>query len=229
MTSTSGPTGADHSTSSSSADPAGAAASRSDVEPAPADTEDPKDTEDTEERQTVSIPALEDTSDVLTDGGPPAGDPGDHRGQPWSTSPGSQALDQESGTDEDIAPARTEGKPEAERAPEPDDESADDDTSTASSAAFDHATERDGATPGEQTSRGRRESGYDEVVDGGFGIGSAAPIADGAQPLGHPVKAWHDRKSYLMPGDQGYDDGRPDLWFYNEESARRAGFRPAHG
>ena len=35
---------------------------------------------------------------------------------------------------------------------------------------------------------GRRMSGFDEVVDGGFGLGSAAPIDDGAQPLGHDVK-----------------------------------------
>ena len=33
----------------------------------------------------VSVPALEDTDDVLVGGGTPGDDPGDHRGQPWST------------------------------------------------------------------------------------------------------------------------------------------------
>ena len=45
------------------------------------------------------------------------------------------------------------------------------------------------------------------------------------QPLGHDVKASRDGSTFLNPGDEGYDDAEPDVWFYNEESARRAGFR----
>ena len=78
------------------------------------------------------------------------------------------------------------------------------------------------------TSVERRISGFDEVYDGGYGIGSAQPIHDGAQPLAHPVKAWTDRKSFVAPGDEGYDGAEPDVWFYNEDAARRAGFR-RHG
>ena len=67
-------------------------------------------------------------------------------------------------------------------------------------------------------------SGFDEVVDGGFGLGSAAPIADGAQPLGHAVKGRREGTTFVGPDDAGYDDVEPDVWFYNEEAARRAGF-----
>ena len=57
-----------------------------------------------------------------------------------------------------------------------------------------------------------------------FGLGSAAPIADGAQPLGHAVKGRRDGRTFVGPDDAGYDDVEPDVWFYNEEAARRAGF-----
>ena len=62
-------------------------------------------------------------------------------------------------------------------------------------------------------------------VDGGYGIGSAAPLEGGVQPLGHDVKASRDGSTFLVPGDEGYDDAQADVWFYNEESARRAGFQ----
>ena len=91
------------------------------------------------------------------------------------------------------------------------------------------------ATPADEATRptrstepqqsGPRVSTFEEVVDGGFGIGSAAPLEDGVQPLGHDVKASRDGSTFLVPGDEGYDDAEPDVWFYNEESARRAGFR----
>ncbi|NUQ32323.1 MAG: hypothetical protein HOP99_05830, partial [Dermatophilaceae bacterium] len=80
---------------------------------------------------------------------------------------------------------------------------------------------------GEQASPspvGRRVSEFDEVVDGGFGLGSAAPIDDGAQPLGHAIKGTREGATFLGPDDEGYDDAEPDVWFYNEEAARRAGF-----
>ena len=74
---------------------------------------------------------------------------------------------------------------------------------------------------------GHRVSTFEEVVDGGFGIGSAAPLEGGVQPLGHDVKASRDGSTFLVPGDEGYDDAQADVWFYNEESARRAGFHRA--
>ena len=42
----------------------------------------------------VSVPALDDRDDVLVAGGPPDNDPGDHRGQPWATTPGDPGLDE---------------------------------------------------------------------------------------------------------------------------------------
>jgi hypothetical protein len=82
-------------------------------------------------------------------------------------------------------------------------------------------------TDAQTTQRGQRlVSRLDEVTDGGHGVGSAAPITDGAQPLGHPVKAWRDTMTYVMPGGIGYEGGQPDVWFDSQQAARAAGFRP---
>ena len=63
-----------------------------------------------------------------------------------------------------------------------------------------------------------------EVMDGGYGWGSAAPIADGAMPVGHPVKAnWHWMK-FQAPGDPWYDRMTPDVWFVDAQTARDNGF-----
>lgn len=74
---------------------------------------------------------------------------------------------------------------------------------------------------------GRRTSSLDEVRDGGYSVGSAAPIEDGAMPLGHPVKAWNDTKTYKAQGHPGYDDAEPEVWFTDERAAQRAGFSAA--
>jgi len=74
---------------------------------------------------------------------------------------------------------------------------------------------------------GRRISDLEEVSDGGFGMGSAAPIADGAQPLGHAVQAYRDTMTFRVPEAPGYDSREPDVWFFDEDSARRAGFTPS--
>ncbi|HET8595418.1 MAG TPA: hypothetical protein VFM07_09230, partial [Intrasporangium sp.] len=73
----------------------------------------------------------------------------------------------------------------------------------------------------------RRISSFEEVRDGGYGMGSAATIEDGAQPLGHAVKGVRGSGTYLTPGSQGYEDVEPDVWFYDEQSARNAGYRSA--
>ncbi|MGN6752993.1 MAG: sunset domain-containing protein [Intrasporangium sp.] len=70
----------------------------------------------------------------------------------------------------------------------------------------------------------RRISDFEEVRDGGYGVGSAAPIGDGAQPLGHAIKGVRGSRTFLAPGAQGYEDVEPDVWFYDEQSARNAGF-----
>lgn len=71
---------------------------------------------------------------------------------------------------------------------------------------------------------GRRVSGFLELRDGGFGVGSAAPIEGGAQPLDHPVQAYRDTMTFWAPGDAGYDSEEPDVWFYDEGAAERSGF-----
>jgi hypothetical protein len=72
-----------------------------------------------------------------------------------------------------------------------------------------------------------RISELHEVVDGGFGIGSAATLADGAQPLGHPIKANVDTKTYQDLHSPWYDETEPDVWFLDPGFAERAGFRRA--
>ena len=76
---------------------------------------------------------------------------------------------------------------------------------------------------------GRRISGFLELRDGGCGVGSAAPIEDGAQPLDHPVQAYRDTMTFREPGVPGYDSAEPDVWFYDASAAERSGFRPADG
>ncbi|MGB7818521.1 MAG: hypothetical protein WBL35_07260 [Ornithinibacter sp.] len=80
-----------------------------------------------------------------------------------------------------------------------------------------------------QEGAGRRISAFTELRDGGFGVGSAAPLADGAQPVDHPVQAYRDTMSYRVPGDSGYDSTEPDVWFYDESAAERSGFSRSQG
>ncbi|GAB3587439.1 PRC-barrel domain-containing protein [Calidifontibacter terrae] len=82
----------------------------------------------------------------------------------------------------------------------------------------------DGSTGG--ATGGRRISGYDEVVDGGYSVGSAAPIHDNAQPLGHGVRAWQDTMSF-RDGDETDGEREPDVWFLDSNAAQNAGFHPA--
>lgn len=83
-----------------------------------------------------------------------------------------------------------------------------------------------GGQPGSGASS-RRVSELDEVRDGGYSVGSAAPIDDGAMPLGHPVKAWEDTKTYAAADHPRYEDAEPHLWFTDPGTAERAGFRRA--
>ncbi len=143
-----------------------------------------------------AVPALQDRDTHVALGGTPASDPGDHRGQPWATTPGAPGLEEDAGQS-----VEGSGGQDDEKAPQP-------------------AGEKEGA----EGPSGRRISTFEEVADGGYGIGSAAPLADGAQPLGHDIKGTREGRSFLAPTDDGYDDVEPDVWFYNEEAARRAGF-----
>ena len=69
----------------------------------------------------------------------------------------------------------------------------------------------DATASGESVStgtEGRRISGFDELRDGGFGVGSAAPLDDGAQPLDHPVQAYRDTMTYRAAGRRRLRLGR---------------------
>ena len=90
-------------------------------------------------------------------------------------------------------------------------------------------TASDGAERRDGSASGRRISAFDELRDGGFGVGSAAPLDDGAQPLDHPVQAYRDTMTYRVPGDAGYDSAEPHVWFYDEAAAERSGFRRSEG
>jgi hypothetical protein len=89
----------------------------------------------------------------------------------------------------------------------------------------------EGSAPGqtgqtaETTGSGRRTSSLEEVRDGGYGVGSAAPLDDRAMPLGHPIKAWEDTKTFVTPEDEGYNDAEPHVWFTDADAAERADFR----
>ncbi|MBC7310600.1 MAG: hypothetical protein H5T81_11315 [Tetrasphaera sp.] len=93
----------------------------------------------------------------------------------------------------------------------------------------DSEQEVEGATEagGVSGTRVRRISELHEVVDGGFGIGSAAVLADGGQPLGHPIKAVLATRTYVDLHSPSYDEVEPDLWFLDAGFAERAGFRHA--
>ena len=125
--------------------------------------------------------------------------------------------------------ARTSEAPTAAddttEAPASDDAAASDDA-----PASDHATDAAASDESEGTAtEGRRVSGFEELRDGGFGVGSAAPLDDGAQPLDHPVAAYRDTMTYRVPGDAGYDSAEPHVWFYDEAAAERSGFRRSQG
>lgn len=82
-----------------------------------------------------------------------------------------------------------------------------------------------GADAQEASPWGRRIAGVGEIRDGGYGVGSAAPFPDGAMPQDHPVQAYHDTMTYRTEDSPGYDSTEPDVWFYDEFAAERAGFQ----
>ncbi len=73
-------------------------------------------------------------------------------------------------------------------------------------------------------------AGHDHsVVDGGWSVGSAAPLDDGCMPLGHPIKGVYALGVYQVPGSDWYDATVADVWFTDEGAAARAGFRRGEG
>ncbi|MEI2774414.1 MAG: hypothetical protein V9G19_00260 [Tetrasphaera sp.] len=78
--------------------------------------------------------------------------------------------------------------------------------------------------------QGDADEPHDHAVwDGGWGVGSAAPNDDGCMPLGHPIKGVLAYGVYQVPGSDWYAATTPDVWFIDEETAQRAGFRRGDG
>ncbi|MGH3516568.1 MAG: 50S ribosomal protein L17 [Haloechinothrix sp.] len=57
-----------------------------------------------------------------------------------------------------------------------------------------------------------------------FGEGSHAPLEDGSQPEGFPIKGNASSMLYHVPGSSHYDPTDAEVWFATEEAAEAAGF-----
>ena len=154
-------------------------------------------------------------------------------------SPESDDEDTEPEASTDAQPeASTDAQPEAST-DEPEPDAASDESEAGDQPAEEH-TEPEASTDepepepqaGDQpaeVSAPRRVSDFHEIRDGGFGMGSAAPLDDGAQPLDHPVQAYRDTMTYRLPEDDGYADAVADVWFYDAGAAERSGFHRSEG
>ena len=60
--------------------------------------------------------------------------------------------------------------------------------------------------------------------DAPYGEGSHAPLEDGSQPEGFPVKGNADSNLYHLPGTRFYDATVAEVWFATAEAAQAAGF-----
>ena len=60
--------------------------------------------------------------------------------------------------------------------------------------------------------------------DAPYGEGSHAPLADGGQPEGFPVKGNDGSKLYHLPGTSHYDRTVAEVWFADADAAESAGF-----
>ena len=57
-----------------------------------------------------------------------------------------------------------------------------------------------------------------------YGEDSHAPLADGGQPDGFPVKGNDSSKLYHVPGSSHYDQTDAEVWFADADAAEAAGF-----
>ena len=60
--------------------------------------------------------------------------------------------------------------------------------------------------------------------DAPYGEGSHAPLEDGTEPEGFPVKGNADSNLYHLPGSRFYDATVAEVWFATAEAAEAAGF-----
>lgn len=103
----------------------------------------------------------------------------------------------------------------------------------ASEKALDAAVAAEEAAPGSaeaEKSLDAAEAAEDAADDlseiaGPYGAGSHAPLADGGQPDGFPVKGNDDSKLYHLPGTSHYDRTVAEVWFADADAAEAAGFQ----
>jgi large subunit ribosomal protein L4 len=68
------------------------------------------------------------------------------------------------------------------------------------------------------------EKGAAASSEGPYGPQSHAPLADGSQPEGFPVKGNADSMLYHVPGSSFYARTEAEVWFASAEAAEAAGF-----
>ncbi len=64
-----------------------------------------------------------------------------------------------------------------------------------------------------------------DADEGPYGPQSHAPLADGSQPEGFPVKGNADSMLYHVPGSSFYARTEAEVWFASAEAAEAAGFQ----
>jgi len=67
-------------------------------------------------------------------------------------------------------------------------------------------------------------AGSELTAEAPYGPGSHAPLADGGQPEGYPIKGNADSKLYHGPDSRYYEATVAEVWFATAEDAERAGF-----
>lgn len=79
----------------------------------------------------------------------------------------------------------------------------------------------DSAEAGEPAAEVEESESTDEAP---YGAGSHAPLEDGSQPEGFPIKGNADSMLYHVPGSSHYDRTVAEVWFVDAETAESAGF-----
>ena len=122
---------------------------------------------DADEPKQVEVPALAERADVVADGGTPANDPGDHRGQAWATTPGDRGLDDatddgdaaDEGLDVDMAPHSHESDEDDELAEPASDDATESASGGATDTAWTDAPDSTGPADDDRADRERRHDG----------------------------------------------------------------------
>jgi len=73
--------------------------------------------------------------------------------------------------------------------------------------------------------RAAGDGGVDESTEVELPTGAAAPLEDGSQPEGYPIKGNAGSKLYHVPGSSHYNRTVAEVWFASEEDAENAGFQ----